>query len=187
MLTDSQKRKIIQFAKECTAQNDPYHDFEHLKETAENAVMLAEKEGADIEICWTSAMLHDICRECPGNHGTEGGKKAKEFLLGIGTDEEFAEKVREAIYYHNKEFRNGSLERQIVWDADKLTVMTPEGFRKRMVPYWTFKLGEKEGIKKTISEYYFYFERFHTMTARKKVERHKKEMDIYMDELRKKK
>jgi len=184
MITDAQKKKITEFAEEQTADNDPYHRMEHLEETARLALELCKSEGADEDVCWAAAMLHDIRKGKSEDHGKEGAEKAKEFLLETGFDEEFAEKVRDAIHFHNKGFDGGSLERQILWDADKLQLMDPEGFKKRMIPYWIMKLGEKDGIEKSIYEYYFYKERFHTKSAKKQAEKDTKEMEDYFRVLR---
>lgn len=184
MISDAQRDKIIQFAKKHVAENDPYHGMEHLEETARLAVELSKSEGADAEICWVAAMLHDIRKGKSGDHGTEGAIEAKKFLLEIDMDEGFAEKVKDAIHFHNKGFNGGPVERQILWDADKLQLMNLEGFKKRMIPYWIHKLGETEGIRKSIYEYYFYKERFHTETAKREAEKNTEEMEEYFRVLR---
>ncbi len=184
MITDSQKKRIVEYAKEQSAGNDPWHRMEHLEETARLSLKLSKSENGDEEVCWAAAMLHDICKGKTGDHGTEGAKKAKKFLLDIGMDEDFAEKVSDAIHYHNKGFNDGSVERRILWDADKLQLMNPEGFKKRMIPFWVSKLGEKKGIEKSIYEYYFYKERFHTETAKKEAEKDTAEMEEYFKTLR---
>lgn len=186
MISDFQKEGIIQFAKKETATNDQWHGMEHLEETARLAVWLAEEENGDKDVCWAAAMLHDICKSKAGDHGTKGAEEARGFLLEIGFDNGFAEKVADAINYHNKEFKDGPIERQILWDADKLPLMNPESFRKRMVPFWIYKLGETEGIKKSVYEYYFFKERFHTKTAKRETEKDTREMEEYFLVLRKK-
>jgi len=185
MISDSQKKQIIQFAEKQTAVNDPWHRMEHLEETARLAIWLAGEEKGDADVCWAAAMLHDVCKSRDGDHGTEGAKKARKFLLEIGVDGGFAEKVADAIHFHNKGFRDGAVERRIIWDADKLQLMNPEGFRKRMVPFWISKLGRAGGIKKSIYEYYFYKERFHTETAKKEAGKDVKEMEEYFLVLKK--
>jgi putative nucleotidyltransferase with HDIG domain len=184
MISDVQRSKIIQFAKKQVAENDPYHGMDHLKETARLALGLSKTEGGDPEVCWVSAMLHDIHKGRAGDHGTEGAKEAKKFLLDIGMNGDFAEKVRDAIHYHNKGFSDGSVERQILWDADKLQLMNLEGFKKRMVPFWVYRLGKKEGIEKSIYEYYFYKKRFHTKTAKNEAEKDAVQMEEYFRVLR---
>lgn len=178
------REKIAEFAKECIALNDDFHDFRHISKTAEYAVWLAKKENADEEACWAAAMLHDICKNQPGDHGTKGAIEAKKFLLENGFDAAFANSVADAIHFHNKNFSGGSIERGILWDADKLQSVIPDDFKGRLVPFWVLRLGKEEGTKKAISEYYFYIERFHTATAKKEVEKCRKQMEEEIAKLR---
>jgi len=176
MLSPIQKRKIEAFAKKCASSNDTFHDFSHLQNVAKNAVMLAKKEGADEEVCRVSALLHDICKSEKGNHGTEGANKAGKFLKSIGAEDSFIEKVYDAIYFHNKGFRKGPLERQVLWDADKLQIIGPYWFFMRHLRYTLMNEGEEKGVPHSISEYRFFEARFHTQSARKIVKENAKLM-----------
>lgn len=185
MLAKEQKEKIISFSKKCVEKNDPWHQFDHLELVARTAAFIAEREGADSEVCEVAALLHDICKAEPGDHGTEGARKAREFLLSIGLSEAFADAVSEAILFHDKEKRDRSPEGAVLWDADKLYILIPRGFFARMVPYWTAKLGGEKGIEKAIFEYHFFRERLNTATAKAIVERHSRAMESIMADLRK--
>jgi hypothetical protein len=185
MFTDSQWEKIREFAKERVSGNDSFHDIEHVMRTADSAVFLSIREKADRNICWSAAMLHDICKRGQGDHAAESAVQAKKFLLGIGVDEQSAERVRDAIHFHNKDFDNSApIERQVLWDADKLYVVSPDGFRKRMLPYWVMKKGRKDGIETAVSEYHFYMARFHTGTGRKEAGKHSADMEKLMETLK---
>ena len=187
MLSESQRKKIIEFVKLCVSQNDSFHGIAHAEETARMAVWFSGQENANgnntnEDICWVSGMLHDICKSKGKleDHATLGAKEARVFLDSLdrfGADSQFAERVADAIHFHNKEFRDGSLERQILWDSDKFYIMTPDGFMKRMLPYWISKLGESAGRDKAVSEYYFYYERFHTDTAKKEIAKYRGELE----------
>ncbi|HNT60422.1 MAG TPA: HD domain-containing protein, partial [Candidatus Bilamarchaeaceae archaeon] len=131
MLAKGQMEKIISFSRKCAEKNDPWHRFDHLEMAASNAAMIAEKEGADREVCEVAALLHDICKAEPGDHGTSGAEKAKGFLLSIGLGPGFADRVAEAIHFHDKESESRSPEGAVVWDADKLYILTPKGFITR--------------------------------------------------------
>lgn len=184
MLTGEQRRKIISFSRKCVEKNDPWHRFDHLEMVAETAVLLAKKEGADPDICEVAALLHDICKAEPGDHGTRGACKAREFLLSIGLDGAFADAVAEAIHFHDKEKKDRSPESAVVWDADKLFILTPKGFVARMCPFWVAKLGEKKGLEKAAYEYYFFRERLNTKTAKEIVRKRSAFMERLIDELR---
>jgi len=185
MLTKEQREKITSFSKKCVEKNDPFHDFSHISMVAKTAVSIARKEGADPEISEVAALLHDICKSEPGDHGTRGACKAKEFLLSIGVSAEFADAASDAIHLHNKESSRRSPEAAALWDADKLYILTPRGFVARMCPFWIMKLGEEKGIEKAIHEYYFYKERLNTKTAKTMVEKHSKTMEAIIKDLRK--
>ncbi|MDD2655833.1 MAG: HD domain-containing protein [Candidatus ainarchaeum sp.] len=185
MLTRGQKEKIIEFSKKCVEKNDRWHRFDHLEMVAQNAIMFAKKEGADPEVCEVAALLHDICKAEPGDHGTAGACKAREFLLSIGADGAFADAVAEAIHFHDKESRDRSPESAVLWDSDKLYILTPKGFVTRMCPFWLAKLGEEEGLKKAIYEYYFFLERLNTKTARELAGKHSGLMERLIKELKK--
>jgi putative nucleotidyltransferase with HDIG domain len=169
MLSSAQKRKIEAFAKKCAKSNDEFHGFSHFINVAQNAIMLAKEEGADGEVCWASAMLHDICKCKSGNHGTEGAKKARKFLESLKLEESFIKRVYDAIYFHNKGFRKGPIERQVLWDADKLQIIGPYWFFMRHLRYTLMMEGEEKGVPHSISEYKFFEARFHTKSARKTV------------------
>ena len=115
MLAKEQKEKIISFSKKCVEKNDPFHDFSHISMVAKTAVSIAKKEGADPEISEVAALLHDICKSEPGDHGTTGACKAKDFLLSIGSPPKFADAVAEAIHFHDKESRERSPESAVLW------------------------------------------------------------------------
>jgi len=177
MLTKEQKEKIISFSKKCVEKNDPHHRFDHLEMVARTAVFLAKKEGADQEVCEVAALLHDICKAEPGDHGTTGACKAREFLLSIGMGGAFADAAAEAIHFHDKESNNRNKESAVVWDSDKLFILTPPGFLTRMLPYWVAKLGIAKGTEKAIYEYCFFRERINTKTAKAIVGKHAAEME----------
>lgn len=185
MLSARQKKLIHAFAKKRARSNDDYHSISHLEDVASNAVMLAKKEGGNLDLCWASAMLHDICKALPGEHGENGANYAREFLSSIGVKGKELEEICDAIHFHNKGFRKGPLTRQILWDADKLTVMGTHGFTRRLLPYWIWKKGLPEGAKISIPEYYFFEKRFKTKTAKKIVKGHSETMRPLLNSLKK--
>lgn len=147
-LTDEQKRQIVKFADVYLSRNDALHQMPHARKVYEHSLWLADAENGDKDICFASSMLHDIVKYQQVDHGTEGSKIAKRFLLEIELDKYVVESIRDAIYYHNKEFKDGSIERKILWDADKLGNMTKDGFAERMIPYYQLKNDKKTAIKK---------------------------------------
>ncbi len=187
MLTERQIVQVLRFAELAYEANDKFHTIEHAKESARISLELAKAEGGNEDVCWVSAMLHDISRGlCEKNgcdHGSEGAKYAKEFLVAAGGfDQQLVDGVYDSIYFHNKEFLEGPIERQIVWDADKLQSFTLDGFKSRLCTYWYERLGEK-WLAKVKSEYQFYYDRFHTKTAQLIIAKHRPSIEAYINSL----
>jgi len=169
MISSVQMKKIVSFAKKRALQNDAFHNFSHFEEVSKNASVLAKKEGADVDVCIVAGLLHDICKSEKGDHGSAGAKDAKKFLLNLNFPKNFVSAVYDAIYFHNKEFHDGPIERRVLWDADKLTIAGPEGFFHRLLPYWIARKGKKQGIETAIYEYRFFEPLFRTESGRKAV------------------
>ncbi|MEW5996547.1 MAG: HD domain-containing protein [Candidatus Micrarchaeota archaeon] len=186
MLAKEQKEKIAAFSKKCVEKNDQWHRFDHLEHVARTAVFLARKEGADPDVCEVAALLHDICKAEPGDHGTRGACKAREFLLSIGMSGAFADAVAEAIHFHDKDCADRSPESAVLWDADKLFILTPPGFISRACAYWVAKFGAEKGLRTAIDEYYFFRERMNTGSAKKIAGKYEKEMGRIIELLRRK-
>ena len=183
MLSDDQKRRIMDYAAFRSKSNDRFHDLGHLTSTAVAASRLAQMEGASQDICWAAAMLHDICKNEQGDHGERGAKEAEKFLLDIGVDAKAALTISDAIHFHNKEFQGGPIERQILWDADKLQAVTLSAFEKRMLPNWQGKLGERDGLSKAGEEYRFLMERFHTRNGKRLACEDEEAVEWLLDEM----
>jgi uncharacterized protein len=123
----------IQDARSWYSSDDPVHDFDHVLRVYRLAERLAEAEGADLVIVQAAALLHDSCGSAPGG---EGGLRAEHHLTSAafagqvlrekGWAPEQIQAVQHCIRTHR--FRNqdeapGSLEAQVLFDADKLDVL----------------------------------------------------------------
>ncbi|HID43431.1 MAG TPA: HD domain-containing protein [Archaeoglobaceae archaeon] len=97
------------------------HNNGHTERVRCLAILIAQKEGADIEVVKKAAELHDIARDSP-NHAIAGAKVAREHLRKEGYNEDFIERVVHCIESHS--FSSGvkpeTLEAKILSDADKL-------------------------------------------------------------------
>ena len=184
MLSAKQKKEIIEFAETRYKSNDPYHTMKHIKHVVSYAVKLARIEKGNRDICWTAALLHDIMKDEKGNHGTLGAKKARKFLLSIGVDKKIADRVWEVIHFHNKGFVGGTIERQIVWDADKLDSFTLKNFKDRFIPSIMVR-PKKPTIKDVRREYKLFLGRFHTKTGRLLSKKEEPAINKYLEKLEK--
>ncbi len=123
-ITENIKDELI---KRCNVYNDKYkYDFwnEHIKYVVKNAVELAEKYNADVEIVELGALLHDIAMPSKfgpsEEHNVYGAKIADELLTKLNYPEDRKEKVKECVLRHrgNKELPRNTVEEQCVADAD---------------------------------------------------------------------
>ena len=84
--------------------------------------MIAEKEGADVELCPVGALLHDIGRVIGEPHNLTGRGMAKVLLRGMSYPSKKIDYVMRIIEYHGLGGLDKleSIEEKVVWDADKL-------------------------------------------------------------------
>jgi uncharacterized protein len=127
MKTKIDMQKIKEFALNEIKKNDIIHNHEHIYCTVRLAKYLAEKEGADVDICEAAAWLHDIAKNKGKNHGIEGAKKAEEFLKILDLNPKIIERICNAIKYHDTS-DSKTIEDKVLYDADKLQGVGCYGF-----------------------------------------------------------
>ena len=120
--------------------DDSAHDAQHIYRVLYNALEIAKAEpGVDYDVLITACLLHDIGRPDQVKdptlcHAEIGSEKAYSFLLTLGMDADFAEKVRHCILTHR--FRKNLLpqttEAKILFDADKLDVTGAIGIARTL-------------------------------------------------------
>jgi uncharacterized protein len=102
------------------------HDFDHVLRVLALAEKLARAEGADVEIVYTAALLHDIARAdedtTGGDHAQMAAERAQEILRVRGVAPAKIDAIAHAIESHR--FRTNAppqtIEAQVLFDADKL-------------------------------------------------------------------
>ena len=107
---------------------NPAHDVSHTERVLNLALVIGEKEKADLEIVKVAALLHDVARheqdESRGMicHAERGAELAKEILLELDYSEDKIGKVVHCIETHRfrKEILPESVEAKVLFDADKL-------------------------------------------------------------------
>lgn len=110
---------------------DSVHDELHIYRVVNYAAQISdEMADADFDIMIVAALLHDIGRideqrDSSVCHAEIGSEKAKRFLLSMGYDEAFSERVANCILTHRH--KSGkipeSIEAKIVFDSDKLDLI----------------------------------------------------------------
>ncbi len=98
------------------------HDWEHVERVYKLSTIIAEKEGADVELCQVGALLHDIGRVIGEPHNLTGRGRAKVLLRGMSYPSKKIDHVLRIIEHHGFSGRDKleSIEEKVVWDADKL-------------------------------------------------------------------
>lgn len=121
---DNIKQELL---KRCKQYEEKYgYDFwnDHIKYVVKNAVELAKKYEADIEIVELGALLHDIAMPSEigprEEHNIYGAKIADELLSKLNYPEERKERVKECVLRHrgSKDLPRNTIEEQCVADAD---------------------------------------------------------------------
>lgn len=111
-------KKLVQKTMEASTT----HDWEHVERVFKLSTMIAEKEGADVELCQVGALLHDIGRVIGEPHNLTGRGRAKVLLRGMSYPSKKIDRVMRIIEFHGLDGweKLESIEEKIVWDADKL-------------------------------------------------------------------
>ncbi len=109
-----------------SSSNHTSHDDGHTERVTRTAVLIAQQEGADVQVVMKAAELHDIARGQP-DHALEGARLAKDLLRGY--EDDFVEQVAHCIESHS--FSSGiepkTLEARVLSDADKLDALGAVG------------------------------------------------------------
>lgn len=112
----------------------------HVKQVIEFSKQMAVKYGADLEVVWLAAILHDIARlEDLEPHDEIGSKKAYEILIKKGFDSKLAHEVEITILTHRcKKYAPETLEQKIVATADAMAHFIPPFY------FWIGKYSNKD-------------------------------------------
>ena len=151
------KEKLIsdaeEYVRELLGNNSGGHDLSHSMRVYKNAMMIAEKEpGADLTVVALASILHDVDDHKLFDH--ENNENARAFLFGKGVSGELTEEIVGVIdsvsFSKNRGKKPGSLEGQIVQDADRLDAMGAIGIAR------TFAYGGEHGrsIEESIKHFY---------------------------------
>lgn len=127
------RSKVEQYARELCGGLDYNHDFEHhVQFVARDAERIALAEGADTDVAWTAAVLHEIGLTVGRDgHDERSAQMAEEFLREQGADEAAIRAVVAAIRDNDYDrVSTSSLETQCLYDADNLQTVGPVGFAR---------------------------------------------------------
>lgn len=94
----------------------------HIKSVVDYSKAMSVKYGADLEVVWLGALLHDIARlEDKEPHEEFGSQMAYDLLIKNGFDQELAAKVRDIVLSHRcTKYLPQTIEQKIVASADAM-------------------------------------------------------------------
>jgi len=98
--------------------------WEHVQAVVRLAIRLAERTGADREVCEAAAWLHDVAKNGSKNHGQDGAIAARRILPETDFPADKVEAVADAIGKHVGLSHDDPIEplaAAVLWDADKLS------------------------------------------------------------------
>lgn len=127
---------------------DPGHDFEHIMRVYKNAELIGRKEGADMQILLSAALLHDLVVYPKGSSkrsksSDDSADQAEKILKKSGWPKDRIDRVSYCVRTHSysKGIRPATLEGRILQDADRLDAIGAIGVAR------TFSVGGSENRK----------------------------------------
>lgn len=124
---------------------DPAHDFQHIMRVYRNAQLIGKREGADMDVLLTAALLHDLVVYPKGSakrskSADDSADMAEEILKSYGYDKDKIDKISYCIRTHSysKRLVPSTVEGKILQDADRLDAIGAIGVAR------TFSVGGLE-------------------------------------------
>ncbi|HEY0840218.1 MAG TPA: HD domain-containing protein [Vulgatibacter sp.] len=120
-------QRLVDAARRASEGAGPAHDFDHVMRVVGTADAIARAEGADIELCVTAALLHELFNYPKGHPDSHlSGERCADEALAVLREEEWSDERAEAVAYAIRvhPFSRGivptTLEAKVLQDADRL-------------------------------------------------------------------
>jgi putative nucleotidyltransferase with HDIG domain len=127
------RRTVEDHARQLCGSLDYNHDFDHhVQFVARDAEQIARSEGANADVVWTAAMLHEIgMAQGREGHDERSARMGEDFLRQHGVEETAVQAVMAAIRDNDHDQVSGaSVETKCLYDADNLQTVGPVGFAR---------------------------------------------------------
>ena len=165
-ITKEQIKQIENFCLNFYKKLDFAHNVEHMKRTVKIAEYIAKKEMANVQIVRLGAMVHQFHDDID---------VLKKFLNKIKLDRDIMKRLIECAEFRpfkGRSKKNVSLEAKVVFDADALQVLGPNGIIREIA--YNIKVRDKS-LKQSIQEARRiekkFYESLQTETAKKIIEK----------------
>jgi len=143
-MNKSQLNKIVLFAKPYYKKADKYHGWDHIVAVRRNALILTRGyKSVNLGVLEAGCYLHDIGRSKKDKgHAVESGKLARPYLKKIGVCRKERDEIVHAVVSHAKEkiLKARTLEAKLLFDADKLEILSVFGFLR----VWAWLADERD-------------------------------------------
>ena len=138
-MTGKQLNQIIAFCKPYYKATGRWHAWNHIQAVQRLSCAIAEAEfpQVDKKIITAAATIHDMGRIIRDEgHAEQSGKLAKPFLDAINLPKEDRDTILDAVVHHDvkKIEQAKTVEARIVFDADKIEILSTYGFMR--VAFW---------------------------------------------------
>ena len=166
---DTKIVKLENIVKErMSAIKETVHSYEHIERVKKIATLLAEEEGADLELVGLGATLHDIGRAIGEPHNETGARLAREILSEMGYPEEMIYKVTRIVLCHRQSlsYELETLEEEIVWDADKIDLIGVTGVLRAFHWAGAMKISFNDEVKWFRERQTKFYDRLKTESAK---------------------
>ena len=136
MKRQEQLKAMEQYAKRVLDSDTSGHDWSHIERVVNTTKTIAEGEGANLFICESAALLHDVIDDKIVQDPAGALKELKEFLTAIEVAPEEIEAIESIItrmsFKNHQENQELSLEGRVVQDADRLDAIGAIGIARVM-------------------------------------------------------
>lgn len=138
-MTEQQLKQITEFCKPYYHATGRWHAWDHITAVRRLSTAIAEKEfpGANLLCIQAAATIHDMGRIIRDEgHAEESGRIAEPFLKAINVPKRERDIILDAVTHHDvkKIEQSHTIEARIVFDADKIEILSVYGFSR--VWYW---------------------------------------------------
>lgn len=162
-MTESQLDQIMDFCKPYYTKTGRWHAWDHVTAVQKHACAIAKAEfpEVDTKILIAAATIHDMGRIIKDEgHAEQSGVIAKPFLETLGITKQEISTILDAVTHHDvKKIKQAqTLEARIVYDADKIEILSTYGFMR--VAFWLVEEREME-LGKAVNFLWEYCENFH--------------------------
>ncbi|GEM_PF-2843166 len=154
--------QIIAFCKPYYQKTGKWHGWDHITGVRNHAKNIASTEFPDTNISCVdaAAIIHDIGRAVRDEgHAEESGRIIEPFLKSIKISSTERTIILDAVVHHDvkKILKSKTVEARIMYDADKIEILTVYGFMR--VCYWLVEERDME-IGKAVNFLWSYCQKF---------------------------